>query len=347
MNIIRTIKQYNISLISDDIDIDILDYVKEIMGQCKIDKITDEFMEWVGKDDFIIPHTMLQKYGILTIEDTTVVKRLMNRNNFEEGTDFIVEKIKHTTKNVNSYLLTPNCFKKCLIRSLKTSKYADYYIFLETCIKYYNEYQNKLMSKRLEENSSKIKKYKSKTESLIETVNLLNENVKIMRNENNKYHEDIKSYQKIIKETTEEIANRTESHEVVLNKIAKKLKIATRDREPPVSDDSLTCELVIFKNNDTENEPYEYSVIRAQKKYLNVKIKEYNILHKHAEKILKIHNVTNAITLWNRVKEQMKDKINYSNTNFNIRKQYDEAEILSEIKSIYKQKYEVDSEDNE
>ncbi len=77
--------------------------------------------------------------------------------------------------------------------------------------------------------------------------------------------------------------------------------------------------MVIFKNNDSENEPYQYSVIRSQKKYLNVKIKEYNILRKHAEKILKIHNVTNAITLWNIVKEQMKDKIKYSNTNFNIK----------------------------
>ena len=38
-------------------------------------------------------------------------------------------------------MLHPDAFKKCLIRSLKTDKYADYYILLEKCIKCYNEYQ--------------------------------------------------------------------------------------------------------------------------------------------------------------------------------------------------------------
>ena len=44
-------------------------------------------------------------------------------------------------KPKQNYLLHPDAFKKCLIRSLKTDKYADYYILLEKCIKCYNEYQ--------------------------------------------------------------------------------------------------------------------------------------------------------------------------------------------------------------
>ena len=41
----------------------------------------------------------------------------------------------------NEYYFHPNAFKLCLMRSLKTKKYAKYYILLEVCIKYYNDYQ--------------------------------------------------------------------------------------------------------------------------------------------------------------------------------------------------------------
>ena len=40
----------------------------------------------------------------------------------------------------NKYYLHPRAFKICLICSLKTKKYAKYYLLLEECIKYYNDY---------------------------------------------------------------------------------------------------------------------------------------------------------------------------------------------------------------
>ena len=44
----------------------------------------------------------------------------------------------------NEYYLHPRAFKICLMRSLKTREYARYYILLEECIKYFNDYQIKL-----------------------------------------------------------------------------------------------------------------------------------------------------------------------------------------------------------
>ena len=37
--------------------------------------------------------------------------------------------------------MTPDTIKQCLIRSKNTNKYAEYYILLGKCIKYYSEYQ--------------------------------------------------------------------------------------------------------------------------------------------------------------------------------------------------------------
>ena len=49
--------------------------------------------------------------------------------------------IKKVGRPQITYMLHPDTFKKCLIKSLKTDKYADYFLLLEKCIKYYNEYQ--------------------------------------------------------------------------------------------------------------------------------------------------------------------------------------------------------------
>ena len=50
----------------------------------------------------------------------------------------------------NKFLLHPNVFKKCLIRSLKIDKYADYYLLLKKALKYYNEYQKLKMQNKIE-----------------------------------------------------------------------------------------------------------------------------------------------------------------------------------------------------
>ena len=49
----------------------------------------------------------------------------------------------------------PRDFKKCLIRSLNNQKYTDYYIFLEECINYYNEYQVLKLKRKLNEANKK------------------------------------------------------------------------------------------------------------------------------------------------------------------------------------------------
>ena len=73
------------------------------------------------------------------------IKRLFEQYNFIENAHYVINSEEGVNSKVGrpqyKYLLHPDAFKKCLIRSLKTDKYTDYYILLEKCIKYYNEYQ--------------------------------------------------------------------------------------------------------------------------------------------------------------------------------------------------------------
>jgi hypothetical protein len=83
---------------------------------------------------------MLQKYGIICLKNgTTDIKRLLEQNNFIENEDFRLRNVAESKSDdciyKNEYYLHPRAFKICLIGSLKTKKYAKYYLLLEECIK--------------------------------------------------------------------------------------------------------------------------------------------------------------------------------------------------------------------
>ena len=94
---------------------------------------------------------MLQKYGISSLNSTTNdIKKMLIQNEFIENKDFKLGNVSQFNNsnggrgNKNEYFLHPIAFKICLMRSLKTKKYAKYYLLLEECIKYFNDYQDKL-----------------------------------------------------------------------------------------------------------------------------------------------------------------------------------------------------------
>ena len=113
----------------------------------------DEFLELVSKNECRIHHNLIQKYGVLSLKSGSFdIKKLIKQNEFEENKDYVVINVKELRpqggrSNKNDYYLHPHAFKICLIRSLKTKKYMKYYLLLEKCIKYYNDYQSKLKEK--------------------------------------------------------------------------------------------------------------------------------------------------------------------------------------------------------
>ena len=141
MSSYTTINEYNTYLVENQININIIDYVKEVNKlEYNINiKFIDEFIELVSKDDCCIHHIMLQNYGIISLKNgTTDIKRLLEQNKFIENKDYLIrnvaDQVSSGTKYKNEYYLHPRAFKICLMRSLKTREYAKYYILLEECI---------------------------------------------------------------------------------------------------------------------------------------------------------------------------------------------------------------------
>jgi hypothetical protein len=110
------------------------------------------FMELCDKEDeFIIDHTKLKDYDIITnINTTSNILKCLKRNNLIEDEHYLVslqeQRVKQggvSTKKV--YKLTPCAFKTCLMNSRNTSRYRKYYLFLEECMRCYDRYtKNKL-----------------------------------------------------------------------------------------------------------------------------------------------------------------------------------------------------------
>ena len=77
--------KYNTYLVDNQININIIDFVKEINKlKYNIDiSFIDEFIKLVSKNKCCIYHNMLQKYGISNLKGGSKdIKRLLEQNNF-------------------------------------------------------------------------------------------------------------------------------------------------------------------------------------------------------------------------------------------------------------------------
>ena len=139
------IKEFNEKLVQDKKDITIIDYVKELNEKYfNIDiSFIDDFIDMVNKEGFNISHEMFYKYEILVKTDSHDVLRILENNNFEDGVDYArsVAGVDDGRTEKKIYMMTSDVFKMICMRSKNTKRYAQYYILLEKCIKYYNDYQ--------------------------------------------------------------------------------------------------------------------------------------------------------------------------------------------------------------
>jgi len=114
-----TIIEYNSYLVENQVNINIIDYVKEINKiKYKIDiTFIDEFIELVNKDECCIHHNMLEKYGICNIKGGSKdIKRILEQNEFIENEDYNLSKVAEVRKNrgsviKNEYFLHSNHLK--------------------------------------------------------------------------------------------------------------------------------------------------------------------------------------------------------------------------------------------
>ena len=321
MTDISSVEEYNDYLIKNKINVTVLDYVNDINDIIfNIDiSFIDELLELVIRDECCIHHNMLVKYGILSLKSgTTDIKNLIKQYEFNDHDCLlrkVSEKMESGTKYKNEYYFHPDAFKLCLMRSLKTKKYAKYYILLEKCIKYYNDYQILLNKTYNIELTNKITIKDKKISNLEKKIdNMLKSNKKMM--------------QKMDKKMDKQSEQLTEL-QVIVNKISSKLDSCAH----MPNNDELSDRFVVMKSTD------DYYVIRAQERNI------YNAIKRQEEKgykkitdLIESESIPNSIYLWNTIKDELikEKKIKTFRNSFTLK--ISEDDFVTIVKSIFDQR---------
>lgn len=237
------------------------------------------------------------------------------------------------------------------MRSKNTKLYARYYLLLEKCIKYYNDYQNELKEKfiiklksKIDSKDKKICKLEEKLDNIIkqndhlitkneETTKQNNELLKLIKESNSKL-DDMNDKLDIANEELEETTERLDSTDKTLEIVTKKLDIAVEDRVINPRKSSIREYFVLMKNDKAE---YKYYAIRGQKRYI---LKKKEKLDDY-EQIKVLECVPNSTILWNLMKQELKNKIESCGNKINL-VDITEDYFVNSITNIYNKRKLVD-----
>jgi hypothetical protein len=132
------------------------------------------FMEYFLKlteneGEFIVHHDKLIEYGIMSSIRSYHVKEKLDALGLVEDEEYS-EVLPDIRQNLSSggrpkknYMLTPEAFKTCLMRSRKYPNqkadptiYSKYYLLLEKTYKLYTDYEKQLLNNQLEQKDQQL-----------------------------------------------------------------------------------------------------------------------------------------------------------------------------------------------
>jgi hypothetical protein len=102
--------------------------------------------------EFVVPHSKLIDYGVMTSTKSNDTKKKLERLMLVEEEDFTLRHVSQRgtsgAQMHNQYMLTPEAFKKCLMRAQRRTDqpvdpviYCNYYLRLEQAFKLYTDYE--------------------------------------------------------------------------------------------------------------------------------------------------------------------------------------------------------------
>jgi hypothetical protein len=271
----------------------------------------EEFLDFCKKTDFCIHHSMLKTYGVLNnIKTSRVVLDCLNQFSFIEGEDYIMNLIKTplSTGGFNKkkeYHLKTETLKLCLMRSKNERKYARYYIFLETCIYHYKEYQNMKQATVIEEQKMSLAQKDDRIDQLIkQLMNRQEEGHSQLMDAHadtvgqlNAHHEVTKTH--------------LVSTEKKLTSIQKKLHIVEEISVPDTKDISKGSTFILFELNNPEYD-WHLKVIRTQQKYVSGRVNKLQKDFPNMTEVLRFALNPNAVNFFNRVKDAITEGVEYN-----------------------------------
>jgi hypothetical protein len=150
-------ENFNKTLIGDDILYSVKDYVKQFKNrfsnEIDITLLDNYFLSNLENDKFVVDEN--------NIPEIIDFKKIIKKYNFEAGVDYVYtkEKIETFVPFISfykkKYKLTPNSFKRVLILS-GHKIYLNYFMFLESVIQNYENYQKMYLRKTVNEKTEKI-----------------------------------------------------------------------------------------------------------------------------------------------------------------------------------------------
>lgn len=150
-------ENFNKTLIGDDILYSVKDYVKQFKNRFSNDiditLLDNYFLSNLDNDKFIVDEN--------NIPEIIDFKKIIKKYKFEAGIDYVYTKEKKDTKlpfislYKKKYKLTPISFKRVLILSGHKT-YLNYFMFLETVIQNYENYQKMYLRKTVNDKEDKI-----------------------------------------------------------------------------------------------------------------------------------------------------------------------------------------------
>ena len=293
MTVYTNAKEYNIYLVNNNIDINIINYVKKVNDFIyNIDiSFIDNFLNLVEEDKICIPHEYLIKYGVITTEKSSDIIRILNQFEPIENEDYRLRNVAQPVKQggvsiKKEYTLHPRLFKLCLMRSKNTLKYSKYYLLLEECIKYYNDYKDKMKQTEINRLMNKMDITNNKLDNVISELKESNEQLK----ESNEQ----------LKESNENLVSLHDEFDIVHEKLD--------DRVPNAKQKKISERFVILKH-DTEN---KYYIITRKERTIKLSIDRLNDNGYH-KIIIQYECCPNARLLLNEMKDNMKEYYKFSN----------------------------------
>jgi hypothetical protein len=167
-----------------------------------------------NEGEFIVHHEKLVEYGIMSSIISSDVKVKLNALELVENEEYsllqdVLQQWKGSRgiKYKKVYMLTPEAFKKCLMRAQRRPNqtvdpvvYCDYYLLLEKTYKLYTDYEKQLLNNQLEENQQQLEE---KDQQLEENQQQLEENQKQLDDAKSKLRSETSKLKTQLRKTLE------------------------------------------------------------------------------------------------------------------------------------------------
>ena len=283
-----------------DLDISFMDYFLELINK---------------KNEICIEHQKLIEYGIIKkTQDSSHIKECILKFNAQENIDYLSfpeqsGKPKGGRPSIN-YKLTPKLFKLCLMRSIKENKYANYYLLLEECFYYYQEYQIMYQKVLLSGKDEKL-------DEQFKTINEMKEQI-----------EELLGYAKETKEQNEELNDKVDNLQDTMADIKEAFKETAERSVPNPNDDNERHEFILLQHKELNN---NFKFIRGIQKYNDSKIQkkysEYNIIKREFN--------ANPIQLFKQFKETIKENYKIEKAKITANKKLkNKTQLKKEVEKI-------------